>query len=47
MVLYAFIGIAAALIDFFTFYILRRELGFVLLLANTGGVCSGVTFLSS
>jgi putative flippase GtrA len=44
MILYAVIGIAAAFIDFFTFYLLRRGLGLPLLLANTTGVCCGIAF---
>jgi putative flippase GtrA len=42
MIVYVFIGIAAAFIDFCIFYVLRRGLGFPLLLANTSGVCSGI-----
>jgi putative flippase GtrA len=44
MILYVFIGIAAALIDFSAFYLLRRGLGLPLLLANTSGVCCGIGF---
>jgi putative flippase GtrA len=44
LVLYVVIGIAAALIDYSTFYILRRKLELALLLANTSGVCSGIAF---
>jgi putative flippase GtrA len=44
IILYGLIGVAAALIDFSTFYILRLGLWLPLLLANTSGVCSGIAF---
>jgi putative flippase GtrA len=43
-ILYAFIGIMAAFIDFCIFYVLRRGLGLALLVANTVAVCSGIAF---
>jgi hypothetical protein len=42
VILCIFIGIAATFIDFSIFNVLRRGLGFALLLANTSGVCSGI-----
>jgi putative flippase GtrA len=44
MILYVAIGIAAAFLDYWTFYILRSGVGFPLLLANTSGVCCGIVF---
>jgi putative flippase GtrA len=41
LILYVFIGIAAAFLDFWVFYALSRAFGLNLLLANTSGVCSG------
>jgi putative flippase GtrA len=44
VMLYLFIGIAAAFIDFSVFHFLRRGLGLPLLAANTSAVCCGVVF---
>jgi putative flippase GtrA len=44
MMLYSVIGLAAAFIDFFIFYLARRGIGLPLLLANTSGVCCAIVF---